>query len=209
MDTNLLTALFTGCFWFGTAATVLSFVFGVGRHGQLHVSPHGHAGGAHGPAGTANVSPFNVTSLLAFLVVFGAVGLVLQDGGVVGLLALALAALAGLVGGWLAFLFLARFLLRGETYLRDEPMVGIVGTVSAPITGGRVGEIMYTRNGVRRSDGARAIDGGPIGAGEEVVVVDYQRGIATVQRWHEFLNGAPTAPPLREGNDGRGDGVPS
>ncbi|HVC33585.1 MAG TPA: hypothetical protein VNL16_08760 [Chloroflexota bacterium] len=191
MSPSLLSNLFAGCFWFGTAATVLSFVFGLGHHGSLHLPHFGHVGGHLGSSGhagepSAGVSPFNLTSILAFVVIFGAVGLALQ-GGVGGVIALVLAALAGVVAGWLAFVFIARFLVRGETYLADEPMVGTVGAVSIPIGTGHVGEIMYTRHGVRRSDGARSIDGQPIAAGEQVVIVSYDNGLATVQRWHDFF----------------------
>ncbi len=206
MGQAFLTDLFTLCFVFGGTATVLSFVLGLGRHGPLH-PPH-HVGGAldhgvsaHPGASAAEISPFNLTSLLAFLVVFGAVGLALEDG-IGGVLALLLAALAGLVAGWLVFLFLARFVLRGQTFLVDEPLAGTIGTVSAAIGPGRVGEIRYTRHGVYRSDGARSVDGQPIAAGEEVVILRYDNGIATVQRWHDYLASAPR-PPRERSPDGR------
>src|SRR5205823_1435567 len=99
--------------------------------------------------------------------------------GVGAFFALLLATAAGLVAGWLAFLFVARFLVRGQTFLEDEPIAGTVGTISMPIGPDRVGEIIYTRNGVRRSDGARSLDGTAIGEGEEVVILRYVNGIAT------------------------------
>lgn len=198
MGPDLLTTIFTVSFWFGAGATILNFVFGVGRHGPDHLPGLGDLGGhdaaVHDPSGHGSVngdsqlSPLNLTSILAFLVVFGAVGLALQ-GGVTAIVALILATLAGLVGGWLAFLFIAKFLLRGQTFLKDEPLIGTVGMLSIPIDGQRVGEIIYTRNGTRRSDGARSVNGESIGPGEEVVIVSYANGIATVQRWREYLNG--------------------
>jgi hypothetical protein len=190
MNPEFLTTLFTLSFGFGAAATILGFLFGFGHHGPFHL---GH--GAHVPhhigghASTTEISPFNFTSIFAFLIVFGAVGLAAQDG-VGALLALLLAAASGLVAGWVAFVFLARFLVRGQTLLADEPIEGTVGRVSATIGPGRVGEVMYTRNGVRRSDGARSIDGLPIGSGEDVVIVGYKRGLATVQRWRDFVGDA-------------------
>jgi len=192
MGPNVLADLFAACFWFGAAATVFSFFLGIGRHGQIHFPSAGHGhlqAGGPGSSGTGSgVSPMNLSSILAFLVVFGAVGLALL-GGVGGVLALLLAVASGLLAGWLAFMFLARFLLRGETYLVDDPIIGTVGSISIPIEAGHVGEIMYTRHGVRRSDGARSIDDRPIAAGEEVVIVSYTNGIALVQRWQEFIDG--------------------
>jgi len=193
MSPDLLSNLFTLCFWFGTAATVVTFVLGIGHHGTLHLPHVDHLPvhpGPTGRVGSADLSPFNLTSILAFLVIFGAVGLALQ-GGFGGIIALVLAVLAGVVAGWLAFIFIARFLMRGETYLSDEPIVGTVGAISIPIGAGRVGEIMYTRRGVRRSDGARSIDGRAIEAGEQVVIVSYDNGLATVQRWDEFIAEIP------------------
>ena len=195
MDAGFLTGLFTASFGFGAAATIFSFVFGLGHHGPFHVphTPHvphvPHHGGGHGI--DAGVTPVNYTSIFAFLIAFGAVGLIAQAG-VGALLALALAGIAGLVAGWFAFLFIARFLVRGQTLLVDEPIDGTVGRVSAGIVAGHLGEVIYTRNGVRRSDGARSIDGSAIDAGEDVVIVSYLNGIATVQRWNEFLGNRPS-----------------
>ena len=84
MGPNLLADFFTVSFWFGAAATVLTFVFGVGGHGSSHL-PHVGIGTAHGLSGVhvhagPTISPFNLSSLMAFLVVFGAVGLLLPSG---------------------------------------------------------------------------------------------------------------------------------
>jgi len=190
MGPNLLAELFTVSFWFGTAAIVLTFILGIGGHGSSHL-PHLGIDSGHGQIGVhvhagPQVSPFNLSSLLAFLLVFGAIGLLLPSG-VGALLALVLAALAGLFAGWLVFLFFARFLVRGQNYLVDEPMAGTLGQVSIAIPPAHLGEVIYTRNGVRHSDGARSSDGEPIGAGEEVVIVGYSNGIATVQRWRDYL----------------------
>lgn len=190
MGPNLLADLFTVSFWFGAAATVLTFVFGVGGHGSSHL-PHVGIGSPHGLSGVhvhagPTISPFNLSSLMAFLVVFGAVGLLLPSG-VGALLALVLASLAGVFAGWLVFLFFARFLARGQAYLVEEQMAGTLGQVSIPIAPAHLGEVLYTRNGVRHSDGARSADGQPIEAGEEVVIVGYSNGIATVQRWRDYL----------------------
>jgi hypothetical protein len=198
MSPGLLTDLFTLSFGFGAAATILSFVFGFGHHNLFHVPhvshvPH-HVGGHGGTDG--GVSPFNLTSIFAFLIVFGAVGLVVQAG-IGAILAVLVASAAGLVAAWFAFLFLARFLIRGQTLLVDEPIDGTVGRVSRSIGSGHVGEVMYTRNGVRRSDGARSIDGQAIASGEDVVIVSVANGIATVQRWKEFVR-EPASPVVRE-----------
>jgi hypothetical protein len=206
MGQSFLTDLFTVCFAFGAATTVLNFVFGFGRHGgPLHSPDGGHVGhlghlghGGHpGSLGhdstTSEISPLNLTSILAFLTVFGAVGLVAQDG-LGALLALVVATLSGLVAGWIAFVFVVQFLIRGQTYLENDASTGTVATVSAAIGKGHVGEIKYTRHNVRRSDGARSVDGQSIAVGEEVVILAIDGGIATVQRWQEFIDSSPGSP---------------
>jgi len=85
MGLHLLTDLFTVCFWFGATTTLVSFVLGLGRHGPFHAPHAGHGPYVgHGPVlghhGGPEVSPLNLTSILAFLLVFGAVGLVLPAG---------------------------------------------------------------------------------------------------------------------------------
>lgn len=215
MGQSFLTDLFTICFGFGAATTLISFVFGLGRHGPFHVPGGGHSGhiahlghvGHLGQAGSTSseVSPLNLTSILAFLTVFGAVGLVTQDG-LGAILALIVATLAGLFAGWVAFLFVFKFLLRGQTFLEDDPTAGTVATVSAAIGNGHVGEVRYTRNNVRRSDGARTVDDRPIAVGEEVVILSIDQGIATVQRWQEFIDSSPRLPsapqaPVRRATD--------
>jgi hypothetical protein len=204
MADSFLTTIFTASFAFGAAATLLTSLLGLGSHGPIHLPHVGHlpvhpghvghlgsAGGAgHGSTGASGssdaISPLNLSSILAFLVVFGAVGLVLE-GGIGAALALLFAILGGLAAGWVAYIFVARFLARGQTFLVDEPLTGTIGTVSVAIGSGRVGEVIYTRNGVRRSDGARAAAGQTIQAGEEVVILSIDHGIATVQPWRQFL----------------------
>lgn len=202
MESGLLTEVFTASFWFGAAATILGFALGAGQHGHLHLGHlhlpgfghhvgGGHATGGHASGTSSEMSPLNLSSLLVFLTVFGGVGLILE-GGLGAVIAFLLAVAAGLVAAWLVFLFLARFLARGQTFLADEPLAGTIGTVSKTIGPGRVGEVIYTRHNVRHSDGARSLDGSAIPAGEEVVVVDYQNGIAVVQKWAEFLESPPS-----------------
>src|SRR5476649_2942414 len=114
MGQGFLADLFTICFGFGAATTLISFVFGLGRHGPFHLPGGGHSGqvahighighlGQVGHAGSSSgeVSPLNLTSILAFLTVFGAVCLVAQDG-LGAIFTLIVATLAGLFAGWLA-----------------------------------------------------------------------------------------------------------
>lgn len=172
-------------------------------HGPLHLGClHGH-GGAHGALpqvahvgapgalmkGTAQVSPFNFSTLMAFLAWFGGSGyLVTQYYRFWYLLGLGVAMLIGLGGASIVFLFLTRVLMPYETALdpADYDLLGVLAMVTIPIREGGTGEIVFSQGGTRRSAGARARGARVIERGTEVVITDYDKGIAYVEPWDEL-----------------------
>jgi hypothetical protein len=111
--------------------------FGHGVHGARLpggriAAPAGHAGGAgHGAArvGPGSVSPFDFTTMTAFLAWFGGVGYLLTEySRVWALLGLGIATLSGLGGASIVFLFLTRVLLAHEASLdqADYEMPGVL-----------------------------------------------------------------------------------
>jgi len=108
--------------------------------------------------------------------------------GVAPAIALLIGAVAGLAGGATVFWFLAKVLLAGQTFLdpAGSRMEGMVGRVSQPIGPTTIGEIVYSRDGGRHSEGARSATGLPIPVGTEVVIVRYEQGIAHVEPWASF-----------------------
>ncbi|HLH22714.1 MAG TPA: hypothetical protein VK066_09335 [Chloroflexota bacterium] len=216
---DLLSAMFLGCFVFGFVAVLASFLLG-GLHGfhvggvhldlpGQHVAAHGahaavHGGdvGHHGGGSDEGLFPINPTTVLTFLTWFGGAGFILRNYyGLVALLSLALAALIGLAGGAIVFWFLLKVMLPGQTVMlqADYDPVGSVGRLTMPIRPGGVGEVVYRRGGTRRSAGARSLDGRALDKGAEVVIARYERGLAYVQPWDEFVSreGRPSA---AEGN---------
>jgi hypothetical protein len=195
-----------------------SLHFGAHGQGGLHFGAHGH-GGLHLGGGVPDVdgldgsgaprlvsfgsaqaasaaSPWSITGLMAFIAWFGGVGyLALTEWQLAAWISLLGAGLAGLAGWWLLYLFSSRVLSRGEHVMdpADYQMEGTVARVTVPIAAGRIGEIQYAKGGVRRSDGARSLDGSAIPRSAEVVVVRYERGIAYVQPWREFVDGEAPA----------------
>jgi hypothetical protein len=157
----------------------------------LHANGGLHAGGgdtgAHG-GGHHGLPIWNVSSLLAFLMWFGAGGYAaMQWLDLPALVALLPATALGAAGAMIISLFL-RLVFKGET--RMDPgqyrMEGTLARVTVTIPAGGTGEIVFSKGQTRRGEGARSIDGRPIARGEEVVVLDYQRGIALVQTWQDF-----------------------
>jgi hypothetical protein len=214
------------CFAVGFCFSFFSFVFGSSRFGKLHF-PHFHgqgvghlpvahgpvAGGhapAHGPAaehtqsgshapGGLSLSPFNPPTIAAFLAWFGGTGYLLARFSALWVgLALFLSVIAGVVGGGIIFLFLAKILMSDQEFLNpaDFEMVGVLGTLSVPIREGGTGELIYSQMGTRRVCGARSDDGAVLAKGAEVVVTRYEKGIAYVHLWSELsgeLDEASTA----------------
>jgi hypothetical protein len=220
-----LSAVFLGCFVFGFVAVLASFVLG-GAHG-LHVGGHhldfgaghahaghlgdggltaGHAGhvvhaGEHGSA--EGMMPINPTTVLTFLTWFGGAGFILRNFyGAVAAVSLIGAGIVGIIGAGLVFIFLLKVILPHQAEMRQEDYdpVGSVGRVSVAIRDGGVGEVVYTRGGTRRSAGARSTNGLAVERGTEVVIANYDRGVAYVEPWTEFVS-SERRRAAAEGND--------
>jgi hypothetical protein len=198
------------CFLFGTMFSVLSFLAGAVHlpipaklhpHFHLHL-PHFHGGGhgaAHGAShggvrgagrGGMHISWFNASTVLAFLAWFGGTGYMLKKySHVETFLVVAIATLAGLAAGWVVLRFLAKLVGPSDEPLREEDrrIIGAIGTVSMTIRANGTGEIIFPLGGGRRCSGARSEDGQAIERGAEVVIERYEKGIAYVKRWDDFV----------------------
>lgn len=189
------------CFLAGLMLSAVSLLGGLGHFGGHVQTPHLHvphaahlphaAGHAAGGAGGAEIPWWNAFSIMIFLCWFGASGYLLtRYGGMVALVVLVLAAVCGFIGGAIMFLFLTKVMLPHERELTadETDVVGAVGRVSAAIRAGSVGEMIYEQLGARIAVPARAEDNQAIAKDEEVYVVRYEKGIATVRRWDEADN---------------------
>jgi len=204
------------CFAVGFCFSFFSFVFGGGRFGRLHgphvghgghfgtaqpPAPHGPFTGSHGPAPQlaggshpaaargSGVSPFNPATLAAFLAWFGGTGYLLARYSALWVgFGLLLAAVVGLVGGGIVFVFVSKVLVSHEESMdpADYEMVGVLGKLSVSIRAGGTGEMLYSQMGTRRVCGARSDNGAAIEKGKEVVVTRYDKGIAYVRLWSEL-----------------------
>lgn len=182
------------CFLVGVTLSVLSFLAGVVHlqlpmkvHLHLHL-PHSHASASHGGGG--HISWFNASTLLAFLAWFGGVGyLMTKYSHMQALLVVAVAAVAGMIAGWIMLRFLIKLVGPSDEPLTesDGRIIGALGTISMSIREGGTGEIIFPLGGSRRCSGARSTDGAAIEKGAEVVIEKYEKGIAYVKRWDEFV----------------------
>jgi len=77
----------------------------------------------------------------------------------------------------------------GETVQDVSDRTGLLGKVSLTIPENDLGEIIYVSpGGMRKSIPARSLNGRRLERDQEVVVVNYQHGIAEVDTWDHFVN---------------------
>jgi hypothetical protein len=199
------------CFLAGLMLSFVSLLGGMGHFGghvhapHLHLPHAGHVGHVpHGAVGTSHASGsggsaasgvgpevpwWNAFSIMIFLCWFGAAGFLLTKyGSFVAGVVVVLAAICGIAGGAIIFIFLTRVLMPHDRELTadETDVVGAVGRVSSPIRSGGTGAIVYQQMGATRSAIARAEDGGALGKDEEVFVIRYEKGIAYVRRWEDL-----------------------
>jgi hypothetical protein len=197
-----LEAVFVFCFVFGAAMSVISLALGAmhggdgghlggGEDGALQLGGGEHAGGgdATGDGNGLHLSPLNLQTITAFMAFFGGSGWVLySSAGLGAALSLIAATVVGFGGGAVVFFFLVKVLLAGQRFMdpSQSRMEGTVARVTMAIRTDGTGEIGFSRDGSRRSEGARSATGLPIEVGTEVVIVRYERGLAYVEPWASY-----------------------
>jgi hypothetical protein len=161
---------------------------GSGHHDLTHAAEHAdqHAE----PRLFSHLPLLNVSALLAFLTAFGATGFILMHySGWPALWATLVAIVPGILADILIALLLAK-ILAGESVMRtvDYELEGTMGRVTVGIPAGGVGEIVFSKQGTRRSEAARSLGAKPIPYNTEVVIVEYDHGTALVQPYDEFVD---------------------
>ena len=181
--------------------------------GHVHVAGHAHAGAhaghAHTPthAGGQQASSsqqaqsqstgfelgayLNPTSIALFLVGFGLFGYIFHNQTSATLVwSLLLGAVGGLILAAVILALLSRIFAgaEGSTELDVVDRTGMLGKVSITIPEKGLGEIIYTSpGGVHKSIPARGLDSQGIARDQEVVVVNYENGVAEVDTWEHFM----------------------
>ena len=166
-------------------------------HGPAH--PSGHATSSHGATHNSSqgqhqslMSIVNPTSIMLFLLGFGFFGYLFHTTAhFVAALTLVLAGVGGIVIAVLLLIMLSRLFgdSEGATVQDVSDRTGLLGKVSITIPENSLGEILYVSpGGMRKSIPARSIDGRRLERDQEVVVVNYQRGIAEVDTWDHFIS---------------------
>lgn len=188
-----------------------------GVHGSTHVGQIGHVGhgsvghtpnlvhGQHSittgslaktqsatQQGFSLSSYANPTSIALFALGFGFFGYIFHDtAGFVLPLTIVLAFVVGLIIAAILLAILGRVFgdSEGETIQDVSDRTGLLGKVSTTIQEHGIGEVLYiSPGGMRKSVPARSVDGRRLERDAEVVIVNYQRGVAEVDTWDHFVN---------------------
>lgn len=160
-----------------------------------HVHVHG-TGAGHASKGVAsNFSLYafvNPVSVALFLLGFGFFGYVSHNtANLVFPLTITFALLGGIVVAVLLLALISRVFgdSEGETVQDVSDRVGTLGKVSMTIREGNIGEVLYiSPGGMRKSVPARSVEGQRLERDQEVVIVNYQNGIAEVDTWDHFID---------------------
>ncbi len=174
----------------------------VHAHVHTHAPAHAHGAGQHtgdhSGAQHAHVSIFgylNPFSVGLFLLGFGLFGYFFHNLTNVGAtLTLVLAVASGIVLAILLLFLVSRIFANAEgtTELDVVDRTGMLGRVSLTIPEKGLGEIIYTTpSGLHKSIPARGLNNQRVERDQEVVVVNYQHGVAEVDTWDNFMHSEP------------------
>jgi hypothetical protein len=166
-----------------------------------HFGPHGHgdasvghnATGAHDAASAHDAAtpvgpgaapgPLSLSTVMIFLTWFGATGYLLRAyTAQAAVLSVIFAAGVGFIGSLIVWVFFAKIIWRGQSQLdpHNYVIMGVTARVTAPIGVGGTGEIVYTLDGKRQVDAARATEHEALPRGAEVAILRRFGGIAYV-----------------------------
>ncbi|MGC7871054.1 hypothetical protein ACPUYX_05920 [Desulfosporosinus sp. SYSU MS00001] len=204
---NFLEGIYIICLAVGFILSVLSLGLG-GHGGHMDHIGHAHLGHSYSMGHTthaavhttdnsniANESTsfytapiLNIQAIFAFLLGFGAGGLVGFQVFNRALLTLILAIVGGIAFWWTVRGVITVMLRNQTAYLdiKDTDAVGVTGLVTVRISLDSMGEVMYPLQGTDRIIRAKALDGSQINKGVSVVIVKVERGVAYVSSADSF-----------------------
>jgi hypothetical protein len=174
----------------------------VGGHGAQHSATH--TPNVHTSTDSANnqqntqqanfslAGYLNPTSIAIFLLGFGFFGYFFHNlTPVAASLSLLLAIIGGIVLAAVLLSLLSRIFANVESSTEQDVVdrTGMLGKVSITIPEKGLGEIIYTSPaGMRKSIPARGLNNQHLDRDLEVVVVNYQHGVAEVDTWEHFMH---------------------
>ena len=175
---DVVDAALLGLFLFGLLLTVATLVLGAADLGVHHGHPD-NAGPLHA----------SLVAILVFLTWLGGVGFVLRRAADWPLLAaLPIAAILGVGVGAVVQLAVRKLSNSAGSVLEPEQfrLPGTLGRVTSSIRPDGTGEVIYEQGGVRHAVAARSSGKQALPRGTEIVILRFDRGVATVEAFDAF-----------------------
>jgi len=181
----------------GILLSITSLIFGSGHeashaphgafaHSTIHIDHHSPV--SEEGTSSNNVPLLNINALFAFLIGFGAAGLIAY-----GILQVAILSLIPAIATGTLFWYLVRKLLstmiKGQSEFLTtslDDIIGVTGTVSSALSDQRLGEVIYTIEGGTRAIPAKYKHTGEVPKGENVVILGLVNGVAMIVKSSEF-----------------------
>ncbi len=192
-----INAVYIICMSLGILLSISALIFGSGHgashtphgsfsHSEVHIAHHGSV--SQDGTSSNNVPLLNINALFAFLIGFGAAGLIAYGILKVAILSLIPALAIGSLC-WYAVRKLLSTMLKGQSKFLTttlDDIIGVTGTVSSVISDQRVGEVIYTIEGGTRAIAAKHKHTGEVKKGENVVIIGIVNGVAMIVKSSEF-----------------------
>lgn len=172
--------LFQICFLTGTAYTIISFIFGqlfdfVDIDGDIDFD---------GDVTGVNISPLKPIVIVAFVTVFGGIGMISIKSGLASLLALLIAVASGLLIAFLIYRYIVVPLYKAQntSAVSQAELIGHRAVMKLDIRGDNFGRVSYVINGNTYTSPAKSLEGKEINRGEEVIIVEIRKNVFFVDK---------------------------
>ena len=192
-----INAIYIICMSIGILLSITALIFGSGQgaadaspgelpHSGIHIDHYGEV--SHEGTSSNSVSLLNINALCAFLIGFGAAGLIAFGVLKVAILSLIPAMAIGGIFWYAVRKLLSTLLKRQSKFLTTslDDIIGVTGTVSSVLSDQRVGEVIYTIEGDTRAIPAKHKYSEEVQKGENVVIIGIFDGVAMIVKSNKF-----------------------
>lgn len=178
-------------FWVGVIYTVVTFLLG-GISGFIHVDTHFDTHldchldtnvGGYGISPTFGVSPLKPITIVAFITVFGGVGIMGSKQGLNPIITFFIAFISGLFIAFLLYklLLIPLYKAQNTSAIYQKQLVGVRGMVVTPIRKDGFGTISYIVNGSNYNAPAQHVTKEAIPQGAEILIFKIEENVFYVE----------------------------
>lgn len=168
------------CFLTGTAYTVISFLMGqlfdfVDIDGDVDFD---------GDVTGVNVSPLKPIIIVAFITVFGGIGIISVKAGLTAAYALLISVCSGLFIAYIIYRYIVIPLYKAQntSAASQTELIGHRAKMKLGTKGDNFGRVIYVVNGNTYTAPAKSLDGKEINKDEDVIIVEIRKNVFFVDK---------------------------